>query len=40
MRTVFVIDAGANVEIGMPSGSELKTKIINFFLMLKMSAIL
>ena len=27
MRTVFVIGAGANVEIGMPSGDELKTKI-------------
>jgi hypothetical protein len=27
MRTVFVIGAGANVEIGMPSGNELKTKI-------------
>jgi len=27
MRTVFVIGAGANVEIGMPSGEELKTKI-------------
>jgi len=29
MRTVFVIGAGANVEIGMPSGEELKTKIAN-----------
>ena len=27
MRTVFVIGAGANVEIGMPSGNELKAKI-------------
>jgi hypothetical protein len=27
MRTVFVIGAGANVEIGMPSGNELKDKI-------------
>ena len=27
MRTVFVIGAGANTEIGMPSGNELKTKI-------------
>ena len=27
MRTVFVIGAGANTEIGMPSGDELKTKI-------------
>ena len=29
MRTVFVIGAGANTEIGMPSGDELKTKIAN-----------
>jgi hypothetical protein len=27
MRTVFVIGAGANTEIGMPSGEELKLKI-------------
>ena len=27
MRTVFVIGAGANAEIGMPVGNELKTKI-------------
>jgi len=27
VRTVFVIGAGANTEIGMPSGDELKTKI-------------
>ena len=27
MRTVFVIGAGANVEIGMPSGYDLKTRI-------------
>ena len=27
MRTVFVIGAGANTEIGMPSGDELKTEI-------------
>jgi len=27
MRTVFVIGAGANTEIGMPSGNELKFKI-------------
>ncbi len=33
MRTVFVIGAGANVEIGMPSGDELKNeiaKLLNF----------
>jgi len=29
MRTVFVIGAGANAEIGMPSGDELKMKIAN-----------
>jgi hypothetical protein len=29
MRTVFVIGAGSNVEIGMPSGNELKDKITN-----------
>jgi len=28
MRTVFVIGAGANVEIGMPSGDELKKEIV------------
>ena len=34
MRTVFVIGAGANVEIGLPSGNELKMKIaelLDFF---------
>jgi hypothetical protein len=34
MRTVFVIGAGANVEIGMPSGDELKlkiTKLLDFY---------
>jgi len=30
MRTVFVIGAGANVEIGMPSGKELKKDIAEF----------
>jgi hypothetical protein len=29
VRTVFVIGAGANAEIGMPVGNELKTKIAN-----------
>jgi len=27
MRTVFVIGAGANTEIGMPSGEELKKEV-------------
>jgi len=30
MNTVFVIGAGANVEIGMPGGKELKKDIAEF----------
>jgi len=31
MKTIFVIGAGANTEIGMPSGDELKEKIVKKF---------